>query len=224
MILRFLFKRFDWALKPITRWYLAKERSYSFEEIKIKIYPTVFHPGLFYSTKILINYLKQQKLKNLKILELGAGSGLISIYAAKRNADVTASDINPIAIENLKLNATLNEVKIEIVQSDLFDALYQTDFSLIIINPPYYPKNILTQSDLAWYCGENFEYFKKLFFQLNDRLNQHCRCLMILSEDCDLLEISSLASKHSLRLKKVYEEKGRIENNFVFEITKQSQR
>ena len=132
----------------------------------------------------------------------------------------TASDINPIAIQNLKLNATLNEVKIEIVQSDLFDALYQTDFSLIIINPPYYPKNILTQSDLAWYCGENFEYFKKLFFQLNDRLNQHCRCLMILSEDCDLLEISSLASKQSLRLEKVYEEKGRIENNFVFEITK----
>ena len=98
--------------------------------------------------------------------------------------------------------------------------LYQKYFPLIIINPPYYPKKILSQNDLAWYCGENFEYFKKLFFQLKQRLDQHCRCLMILSEDCDLMEISSLASMQSLHLKKVYEEKGRTENNFVFEITK----
>jgi release factor glutamine methyltransferase len=43
----------------------------------------------------------QFPLKNKHVLELGAGSGLIAIKAAKEGALVTATDINPVAIEYL---------------------------------------------------------------------------------------------------------------------------
>jgi len=77
--------------------------------------PGVFHPGLFFSTKLLIEYISEYDLNDKNILELGAGSGLISVYCAKLKANVTASDINPIAVENINQNAKLNSVNIKVV-------------------------------------------------------------------------------------------------------------
>src|SRR5262245_45180434 len=91
--------------KPALEKYLSKARSYTHENIQLTILPGVFHPGFFFSTKLLIRYIKNLDIANKTFLELGAGSGLISIFAAKRNAIVTAIDINPIAIQNVKINA-----------------------------------------------------------------------------------------------------------------------
>src|SRR6218665_2258260 len=85
-------------LKPISAWYLSRTRIYKYDNISVRIHPGVFHPGLFFSTKLLLEYLKGQPIQEKHLLELGAGSGLISVVAAKRGARVTGSDINPTAI------------------------------------------------------------------------------------------------------------------------------
>ncbi len=94
--------------KPLLVRYLSKTRIYKYGDIKLEIPPQVFHPGFFFSTRLLLNYIKQFSLQGKSFLEPGCGSGLISIYAAKKGAKPTATDINPVAIEFLKKNAEQN--------------------------------------------------------------------------------------------------------------------
>ena len=74
---------------------------------------------------------------NLKILDLGSGSGCIGI-ALKKNLDahVTCVDISEDAISLAKENALLNHVDINFINKSMFDISYE-DFDVIISNPPY---------------------------------------------------------------------------------------
>ena len=128
-------------VRKIAKIYTSKERNFSFKSIKVIVKPGVFHPGLFISTKILLNFIEGLNLVQKTFLELGAGSGIISILAAKKGAKVYATDISSIAIENIKLNAEKNGVDIAVIRSDLFQNLSDLKSDYIIINPPYYKKD-----------------------------------------------------------------------------------
>ena len=151
------------TLQPAVKKYLSKTRIYRYRNIELIIAPGIFHPAFFFSTKILLHYVLQLELSNKKLLELGAGSGLISFISAQKNALVTATDINPIAVEYLKTNSEKNHLPIKVILSDLFDKISPQQFDIIVINPPYYKKDPKTDADHAWYCGANAEYFYKLF-------------------------------------------------------------
>ena len=160
--------------------------------------PGVFHPGLFFSTKILLKYLESIELKDKTLLELGAGTGLISVFAANQNAKVKATDINSVAIKNIKLNAEMNKVELNILRSDLFDNIPKQIFDFIIINPPYFPKDPKTESEQAWFCGSDFQFFRKLFKQIGDYICASTNITIILSEDCDIDRKSTrLNSSHT---------------------------
>lgn len=176
-------------LVPLTRWYLRKKRTYTYNEITVSVFPGVFHPGLFSSTLLIVEYLKTKVLAGQRVLELGSGTGLISVFAAKAEADVMAVDISATAIENTEANARANDVQIGVLRSDLFDGLRGQPFDWIIINPPYYAKAPQNESDFAWYCGENFEYFKKLFDRLVEFIHPDSHVLMVLTQGCDLESI-----------------------------------
>jgi release factor glutamine methyltransferase len=66
-----------------------------------------------------------------KVLDVGTGSGIVSLFL-KDHADVTATDINPDAVANARLNG------IDVVRTDLFKGICGP-FDLIIFNPPYLP-------------------------------------------------------------------------------------
>lgn len=204
-------------LKPLTQWYLSFPHTYTFELIRIKIFPGVFHPGLFFSTHGLLEWLKNQPLTGERVLELGAGTGLISLYCHRKGAIVTASDINPQALANVKENATRNHAKITIIKSDLFQNLQPTDFDLILINPPYYPKKANTSAEMAWYCGQDFAYFKALFEQLKG-LDARTKVVIIFSEDCDIIRIRQLADNCGLMLCQVSAHQTLLERSDIFYI------
>lgn len=206
------------AYKPLLTRYLSKTRMYSYEGIHLQIPPQVFHPGFFFSTKLLLRYISKDYLSNKTFLELGAGSGLLSIYAAKQGAFVTASDISSIALECLKTNAEENFVEISIVHSNLFDDIPHQQFDFILINPPYYKKKPLSAMDYAWYCGENGEYFQNLFKHLNDYMQDHSNVLMVLCDGCDIQFIETLAKESSFHLNCVHVKKTLVERNYIFKI------
>jgi release factor glutamine methyltransferase len=193
---RFLKRLFSFFLVPLTRWYLRKERQYTYRGVTVKIFPGVFHPGLFYSTKFLADFLQTQSVQNKSLLELGCGTGLISILCAKRGATVTASDINPVATENAKLNVANNTVSVTFLKSDVFDQIERQVFDWIIINPPYYARIIKSNDELAWHCGENFEYFEKLFGSLSQFLRSDSNVIMVLTLGSELEKIFDIARKN----------------------------
>ena len=105
------------------------------EGIKLKLHPEVYEPA---EDSILL-------LKNLvdvrdkEVLEIGVGTGLISIACAKKGAKrVVGVDINPYAVELAKENAKLNNVNITFFKSDLFENV-NGKFDIILFNPPYLP-------------------------------------------------------------------------------------
>ena len=210
---------FSPVLIPLANWYLAYERWHRYRDIKVKVKPGVFHPGLFISTKILLDFLAKQDLVGKTFLELGAGTGIISIASARKGAEVHATDIDPTAVENINENARLNDVEIQVHQSDLFDQIPDSGpFHWIVINPPYYPSDPEQMNNYAMYCGSGFEYFQKLFKQLGNHEYENNRVIMILSEDCRIKEIKAIGLKHGWTLEVIEQRKRFGEWNYVFRI------
>jgi release factor glutamine methyltransferase len=184
----------------------------------LEIPPQVFHPGFFSSTQLLLRSINLLPLNKRSLLELGAGSGLIAIQAAKKGALVTATDINPVAIEYLGRNSEKNKVNLEILLSDHFDGIPVQPFDIIAINPPYYKKQPQTWIEHAWYCGENGEYFTRLFSQLAGYMHRDTAVLMVLCEGCDIPMIEALAVSNAFRLQLMLSKQSMLEKNFIYKI------
>ncbi len=205
--------------KAFAEFYLKKNRSYTYKGIQIQVNKGVFHPGLFFSTGILLDYLKQFPLQGKKFMELGAGTGLIAVWAAKKGAIVMATDISSLAVGNTNINAQKNNVSVQMIHGDLFEKIDKILFDFIVINPPYYKKQPVTEAEYAWFCGENSEYFKKLFKGLPSYIHPQTKTIMVLSEACNIDEINAIAvhNKFKMQLKKeIYR---LIEMNYVYEFS-----
>lgn len=207
-------------LKKASALYLSKPRKYTYKNIAVWVEPTVFPPFITFSTKLLLEFLETLPLKEKKVLELGCGCGIISILAAKKKAIATATDINTIALQALEKNALNNGASMEIIHSDLFENIQEKTFDFIVINPPYYPKNPNTTAEKAWFCGENFDYFEKLFSQLPGFMTSKNDVFMILSEDCELEKIKAIALKNEIAFELLLEKKNIAEKNYIFSLHK----
>ncbi len=73
-----------------------------------------------------------------RFLDLGTGTGIQGIVAAKAGCEVTFADIDEKAVECAKANAAANSVSGKFVISDLFDGI-KGKFNTIAFNPPYLP-------------------------------------------------------------------------------------
>lgn len=206
--------------KPLLVKYLSKTRVYRYQDIRMEIPPEVFHPGFFFSTQLLLQYISSLPLQEKYFLELGCGSGLISMVAAKQGAIVTATEINPVAIEYLKKNSRHNQVMLEIIESDLFNDVPKKQYDIIAINPPYYKKDPVTSRDYAWFCGENGEYFSALFDTIDDHIHSETEILMVLFDGCDMDMITGFAAKKNFALNCVYSKQNMLEKNFIYKIEK----
>jgi release factor glutamine methyltransferase len=209
----------DRTYKPILERYLTKPRNYKYDDISLVVQPGVFHPGFFFSTKLFLRFLKTIDFNGKSVLEIGAGSGLISLYLASTGANVTAIDISSTAIDNIKNNAEINNLKLNILHSDMFSNVPAQKFDAVIIAPPYYKKHPQKEAEHAWYCGENGEYFSKLFSKLGNYIHNHSKTLMILSDDCDIIMIKYIAASNRFSMTAVLEHEKYWEANYIFEIS-----
>ena len=125
-------------LRAATKIWFSKPRKYSYKGVKVMVHPDVFPPHYTISTKILLDFIDSLHIDKKSLLELGCGSGIISLYAASKGANVTATDINKKALEYLKKASEENKIVLTVLYSDLFSKLDNRPFDFIIINPPYF--------------------------------------------------------------------------------------
>jgi SAM-dependent methyltransferase len=72
------------------------------------------------------------------VLDLGTGSGVQALCAARHARRVVAVDVNPRALEYTKLNAALNGIaNVECREGDILDLPDGAEFDLVVCNPPY---------------------------------------------------------------------------------------
>jgi len=221
MRLRSLFKPvLNRVLPPLTQYYLRKTRKFSKDGLKLLVHPGVFHPGLYLSTQFMRGHLEGMELQGKRCLELGAGSGFLSLWCARRGAVVTASDINPLAVGNIAENAALNGIDLRVVESDLFTEFSGEQFDLILVNPPYYPGTPQNEGEHAWYCGPEFEYFQRFFAELGAYLKPEATVLMVLSEDCALQRIADIGADAGWKMLEVARRKRWAEWNYIYKLVK----
>ncbi len=216
-------KAYDVLVQPFLKHYLKKERWFIYDNIKLKIYPGVFHPAYFFSTTFFSEFIQGLELKNKKVCEVGAGSGLLSFIALKKGATVCSFDISATAVNGIKENLKNNfpEAKnFNVYLSDLFDSVPENKFDLLFINPPYFFNDPQNEGAFAWYCGKNGEYFEKLLKQIDNYSLPTSQIFMSLADNCDLERIKTIVKKHNYLLNLVTEKKIKWEKNFIFKVTK----
>ena len=114
------------------------------EALTLETRPGLFSPGrLDRGTLAMLSIV--DFAPGLRVLDLGCGCGVVGILAAKKCGaeNVVLADIDPEAVAVARLNARRNGVSdVTCVVSDGLTRVDQTDFDLILSNPPY-------QSDFA---------------------------------------------------------------------------
>ncbi|MGO1042425.1 peptide chain release factor N(5)-glutamine methyltransferase [Clostridioides difficile] len=128
--------------RPIA--YIVEKREFMGLDFFVKEGVLIPRPDTETLVEEIIEICKDRK--NVSILDIGTGSGAITVSLAKyiENSKVMSFDISEIALEIGKKNAIINEVdkKIEYIKSDLFTVLNDSDikFDIIVSNPPYIKK------------------------------------------------------------------------------------
>jgi len=158
--------------------------------VPLVVMPQVFNPMLLRSGALMARALDRLPLEatNPSVLDLGTGSGVGAVFAARRGAMVTAVDINPAAVRCARINALLNEVdeRIEVLGGDLFEPVEGRRFDLVLFNPPFYRGVPSDNLDHAWRGEDVFERFAA---ELDGALTPGGYALLTLSSDGDCDEL-----------------------------------
>lgn len=129
----------------------------------------------------VINYIKNLNLENSSLLELGTGSGCISIVLKKEipTLNVTSVEISNKALKVAKKNSQLNNADIYFIKKDLFKFKPINSYDILISNPPYitenddYDKSILYEPKKAIFADKTgINYYKYIISTCANYLKQ----------------------------------------------------
>ncbi len=117
------------------------------------------------------------------VLEIGCGSGIVSLHCAQKGCKVMAIDISREAVKNTLFNAERNGLDLDGTVMDMFLGL-SGHWDIIIFNAPYLPKEEELELDhrwdggekgdesLVWFLSEAQKYLKEsgyIYFVCSDR-------------------------------------------------------
>ncbi len=128
--------------------------------IRVDMHPHVLAPTAYAMT--FGKLLCARDLAGKRVLDIGCGSGILSIVAATQGAEVWAVDISPAALEMTEQNARRNDVSLSrVVESDTLKSFlpggvhHGERFDLVVCNNPSLPGRDATDRDRSNYIEWN---------------------------------------------------------------------
>ena len=128
-----------------------------------------------------IEYIHKLFNKKVKIIDLGTGSGCIAITLKKEvDSEVTAVDISDDALNVARENATINNVNINFIKSNMLDEI-SDKYDVIISNPPYiaYDEEIMdivknNEPHIALYAdNEGLKFYEEILKKASNNLEDN---------------------------------------------------
>jgi HemK-related putative methylase len=164
--------------------------------VPLLVLPQVFNPVLLRTGAFMARAVRGLPLGGgASVLDLGTGSGVGAIFAARRGARVLAVDINEEAVRCARINALLNHVedRVEVRHGDLLEPVRGERFDLVLFNPPFYRGLPRDKLDHAWRGPKVFERFAAGLAQV---LTPDGYALLVLSSDGDCEELLAELTAH----------------------------
>ncbi|HEX2212624.1 MAG TPA: 50S ribosomal protein L11 methyltransferase [Mycobacterium sp.] len=174
-----------------------RTRTVTVGDLNLLVPPSVFHPGIFITSRIFAAFLRSLDLTGKSVVEIGTGSGVLALSAARAGArSVLALDINPAAVSAADGNAARNDLSaiVSARVSDLLSALAADEtFDVIISSPPSFSGEPRDMADRAWHAGPCYRDIVTLFDQAHEHLATGGAMYLLLSSDTDLALMEQLA-------------------------------
>lgn len=188
-------------VETFTRWH---ERAYqnlrsrgqirmTVDGIELEIPGEVFGPTPM--SDLLGTAVKNEVRESDRVLDMGTGSGINALLAARTASEVVGVDVNPHAVEAAKANAVRNglEGRTTFLESDVFDEI-EGRFDLIIIDPPFRwvaPRDMLERS----IADEGYNSARRFMSEARDHLTDDGRILLLFGTSGDLVYMRRLMNE-----------------------------
>ncbi len=182
--------------------------------------PEVFNPKLYFTTSFLLSSLRIGSED--RVLDMGTGSGVLAVAAARCAKTVVAIDINPAAVRCALLNADKNGVtdRMSVLLGDLFFPLGGNDrFDVILFNPPYLEGRIKRPFDHALY-DPGKRVVRRFFEEAGGYLTASGYIQMVYSSIAGPYEVLKLAAEAGFEHRVKAEKRVLLERFFVLELRK----
>ena len=121
--------------------------------VPILVTPSVFNPKRLRTGEFFAAQLRASVVgPDFEVLDMGTGSGVCAVFAARHARRVVAVDINAAAVRCAGINALLNgaEQRVETRHGDLFVPVAGERFDLVLFNPPFVIGAPRNDRDRAW--------------------------------------------------------------------------
>jgi release factor glutamine methyltransferase len=153
--------------RPFLRRRLGRVALEEINGVPLLVLPEVFNPAVFRTGSLLALAVASwsppghSRSEEIRVLDLGTGSGVGAVFAARRGFQAVAVDINPQAVRCARINALLHhqEERIDVRQGDLFSPVAGERFDLVLFNPPFFRGEPASEIDRAWRGTDVLERF-----------------------------------------------------------------
>jgi methylase of polypeptide subunit release factors len=148
--------------------------------------PKLLRTGAFFASRIDARLVRSGS----SVLDMGTGSGVCALFAARHARRVVAADISMAAVRCARINAALNHLddRIDVRHGDLFAPLASERFDLVLFNPPFFVGAPTDDRDATWRSNDAARRFAA---GLGDHLEPCGAALVLLSsfgDACALFE------------------------------------
>ena len=192
---------------------------------KVFSYPYIYEPAE--DSFLIINFIEENAplFYNKDVLDMGTGSGILSVKAADSGANVTSVDINSFAIERVRKKFGMKyRKKIAFKVSNLFSNI-RKKFDIIMFNPPYLPMNKKEDKDIAMAVSggkHGYELIQDFFSKVNRYLKDEGFILLVFSSLTNKEKVEEVILKHGFKFELLKKENFDFETLFLYKIEKKN--